>query len=72
MVEECASRGIHLASGDAFRNMPQHWKVKPLIDSGELGEIRGRFFNKKEVMSPEQYTEQIKASAGKPMGGAIG
>ena len=31
-----------------------------------------RFLNKKEVMSPEQYTEQIKASAGKPMGGAVG
>lgn len=40
MVEECASRGIHLASGDAYRNMPQHWKVKRLIDSGELGEVQ--------------------------------
>jgi len=40
MVEECASRGIHLASGDAFRNMPQHWKVKRLIDSGAIGEVR--------------------------------
>ncbi len=40
IVEECASRGIHLASGDAYRNMPQHWKVKRLIDSGELGEVQ--------------------------------
>jgi len=40
MVEECASRGIHLASGDAYRNMPQHWKVKRLIDSGGLGEVQ--------------------------------
>ena len=38
MVEECASRGIHLASGDAYRNMPHHWKVKRFIDSGERGE----------------------------------
>jgi len=40
MVEECASRGIHFASGDAYRNMPQHWKVKALIDSGELGQVQ--------------------------------
>ena len=39
MVEACDSRGIALASGDAYRNMPQHWKVKRLIDSGELGEL---------------------------------
>lgn len=40
MVEECASRGIPFASGDAYRNMPQHWKVKALVDSGELGEVQ--------------------------------
>ena len=40
MVEETASRGIALASGDAYRNMPQHWKVKALIDSGELGPVQ--------------------------------
>jgi predicted dehydrogenase len=40
MVQECASRGIHLASGDAYRNMPQHWKVKALVDSGELGPVQ--------------------------------
>ena len=36
MVEECASRGIAFASGDAYRNMPHHWKVKRLIDAGEI------------------------------------
>ena len=40
MVEACASRGIYLAPGDAYRTMPQHWKVKSLIDSGELGEVQ--------------------------------
>ena len=40
MVEETSSRGIALASGDAYRNMPQHWKVKALIDSGELGPVQ--------------------------------
>ncbi len=40
MVEETASRGIALASGDAYRNMPQHWKVKALIDSGEIGPVQ--------------------------------
>ena len=40
MVEETDSRGIALASGDAYRNMPQHWKVKALIDSGELGPVQ--------------------------------
>ena len=40
MVEETRSRGIYLASGDAYRNMPQHWKVRRLIDSGEMGEVQ--------------------------------
>ena len=40
MVQETDSRGIALASGDAYRNMPQHWKVKALIDSGELGPVQ--------------------------------
>ena len=31
---------LRLASGDAYRNMPQHWKVKALIDSGELGPVQ--------------------------------
>ena len=40
MVDETASRGIAFASGDAYRNMPQHWKVKALIDSGEVGPVQ--------------------------------
>ena len=40
MVEACESRGIHFASGDAYRNMPQHWKVKRLIESGEIGDVQ--------------------------------
>ena len=39
MVQACESRGIAFASGDAYRNMPQHWKVKGLMDSGDLGEL---------------------------------
>jgi len=39
MVEECRSRGIPLACGDAWRNLPQFWKAKEMIDSGELGEV---------------------------------
>ena len=40
MVAECQQRNIAFASGDAYRNMPQHWKVKALIDAGELGEVQ--------------------------------
>ncbi len=32
--------GIAFASGDAYRNMPHHWKVKRLIDAGEIGEVQ--------------------------------
>ena len=39
MGQACESRGIAFASGDAYRNMPQHWKVKGLMDSGDLGEL---------------------------------
>jgi predicted dehydrogenase len=40
MVAECEERNIAFAAGDAYRNMPQHWKVKALIDAGELGEVQ--------------------------------
>ena len=40
MVAACAARNIVFAAGDAYRNMPQHWKVKELIDAGELGEVQ--------------------------------
>ena len=34
MVAACAARNIVFAAGDAYRNMPQHWKAKALIDAG--------------------------------------
>ena len=40
MVAECEARKIAFASGDAYRNMPPHWKVKALIDTGELGAVQ--------------------------------
>jgi predicted dehydrogenase len=39
MVAACQTRGIPLAAGDAYRNMPHHWRVKALIDAGELGDV---------------------------------
>jgi len=40
MVEECRSRGIPFACGDAWRNLPQFWQFKAMIDSGEVGKVR--------------------------------
>ena len=40
MVEECNSRGIAFACGDAFRNYPQLWLARHIIESGELGEVQ--------------------------------
>ena len=40
MVEECRSRGIPFACGDAWRNLPQFWRFKSMIDAGEVGEVR--------------------------------
>ena len=39
MVEECRSRGVWFAAGDAYRNMAPHWKVLDYIKSGGLGEV---------------------------------
>ena len=39
MVEECRSRAIPFACGDAWRNLPQFWKAREMIDSGELGTV---------------------------------
>ena len=39
-MEECRSHGIPLASGDMYRNSPNLWKAKEVIDSGELGEVQ--------------------------------
>ena len=40
MVEECRSRGIPFACGDAWRNLPQFWQFKGMIDRGEVGEVK--------------------------------
>ncbi len=40
MVEACRSRGIPFASGDAWRNLPQFWQFRSMIDRGEVGEVR--------------------------------
>ena len=40
MVAAAEEHGVAFAAGDAYRNMPQHWKVRALIDSGALGEVR--------------------------------
>lgn len=39
MVEECRSRRIPFASGDAWRNLPQFWQFKEMIESGEVGRV---------------------------------
>ena len=39
MVEVCRSRGIKFAAGDAFRNLPQYWSAREMIEAGEIGEI---------------------------------
>lgn len=40
MVEECRSRGIPFACGDAWRNLPQFWQFKSMIEAGEVGDVR--------------------------------
>ena len=40
MVEECRSRGVYFYGGHSFRNYPQMWKARELIESGELGEVQ--------------------------------
>ena len=40
MVAECKSRGITLASGDSERNYDSLWKVRDIIETGELGNTR--------------------------------
>ena len=39
-VEACASHGIPWASGDMFRNAPQIWKARELVEGGEIGEVQ--------------------------------
>ncbi|MBM3934606.1 MAG: Gfo/Idh/MocA family oxidoreductase [SAR202 cluster bacterium] len=38
-VEACAKRGIPWGAGDMFRNDPEIWTAKRLVDSGDIGEI---------------------------------
>jgi hypothetical protein len=38
--EACRARGIAFAAGDLDRNLPDYWKARQLIDSGELGQVR--------------------------------
>ena len=40
MVETCRARGIPFACGDAWRNLPQFWRFREMVDSGEVGEVR--------------------------------
>ena len=40
MVEECRSRGVHLAAGVVVSSHPEYQKAYELAASGELGEVR--------------------------------
>ena len=40
MVETCRAKGIPFACGDAWRNLPQFWQFREMVDSGEVGEVR--------------------------------
>ncbi len=40
MVEECGSRGIAFAAGDAYRNFHQLWEARRVIESGDIGEVQ--------------------------------
>ncbi len=39
MVATCRVRNIKFGCGDIDRNLPDYWKAKQIIDSGELGEV---------------------------------
>lgn len=39
MVQVCRSRGIKFAAGDAYRNLPQYWSAREMIEAGEIGDI---------------------------------
>ena len=40
MVEECRSRGVPFAAGDADRNYPQFWEARAIIEGGEIGDVQ--------------------------------
>lgn len=39
MVAACRAKNIKFGCGDLDRNLPDYWKAKEIIDSGELGEV---------------------------------
>ena len=39
-VEACAARGIPWSAGDMFRNAPEIWTARRLVESGEIGEVQ--------------------------------
>ncbi len=39
MVDACASKGVHFASGDAERNYDYLWDARAFIESGEIGDV---------------------------------
>ncbi|GGF96487.1 Gfo/Idh/MocA family protein [Paenibacillus abyssi] len=41
MVEACAAAGVHLAEAFMYRHHPRYDRIKEIIQSGEIGEIRG-------------------------------
>ncbi len=40
MVEECRSHGVKFGAGDMFRNLPQLWKARRMIESGGIGDVQ--------------------------------
>ena len=38
-VEACEARGIPWSAGDMFRNAPEIWTARRLVESGEIGEV---------------------------------
>ena len=39
-VEACAARGIPWSAGDMFRNAPEIWTARRLVESGEIGDVQ--------------------------------
>lgn len=39
-IRACTSRGIPWAAGDMFRNAPEMWTARKLVESGEIGDVQ--------------------------------
>ena len=39
-VEECRSRGVYFYGGHTYRNYPQLWQAREMIEAGEIGEVQ--------------------------------